>query len=389
MKIAIDLTSLMERATGVDRSLFGLATHLARLDTDHEFALFINEEDRDKFGRPDASGRASAFPDNFRVWPSSTRSRAVRLFFQQARLPGRLRADGTDVLHSPSFIMPLCRGRRSDVLTIHDMSSYLTPSCHPLYRRGAAYEWAVTTSIRRAHAVTVPSPAVKQDILQLVPGIDERRLHVVPHGIDDTFRPQSPGDVDRTLRRLGVAAPYVLFVGTLDPRKNLTTLVDAFARLAAAGRPERLVLAGQPGWSMAPLLARIEQARLADRVMLIGYVAEADLPRLYAGARLFVYPSLLEGFGFPPLEAMATGVPVVASCTSSLRDYLNGAASLVPPDDANGLAAAMEHLLADEDARQAAIAAGISCAARFGWDACARRTVRCYEEARLERERER
>src|SRR3981081_165291 len=143
----------------------------------------------------------------------------------------------------------------------------------------------------------------------------------------------------------------MLFIGALDPRKNLPALIDAFAELVADGRSEHLVLGGDAGWSPNELLSRIARDGLQDRIHLTGYISEVDLASVYAGATLFVFPSLLEGFGFPPLEAMAAGVPVISSDTSSLRENLAGAATLVPSGDAKQLEVAMRALLTDEGAR--------------------------------------
>jgi alpha-1,3-rhamnosyl/mannosyltransferase len=172
----------------------------------------------------------------------------------------------------------------------------------------------------------------------------------------------------------------VLYLGTLDPRKNLPTLIDAFAELVAEGRPECLVLGGAQGWAPNELLSRIARHGLEARIHLPGYIAEADLPFVYAGAALFVYPSLLEGFGFPPLEAMAAGVPVVASDNSSLRENLEGAATLVPVGDAKQLEATMRTLLIDEAARRHAVERGLTRIKSYSWDRFAAKTFALYEE---------
>jgi glycosyltransferase involved in cell wall biosynthesis len=375
MRIAIDLSPLIAQPTGVDRSLRGLVSALAQLDQSNEYLIFVNREDRGLFG-----GLAPALPHNFRILPWSGRARVARLAFQQLALPSLLRALRADVLHSTAFIMPAWRGRAGHLLTVHDMTSFLVPQHHPPSRRGRLYEAAVAASIRRADLVTVPSAAVKVDIERLLPDVKSERVRVIPLGVDDSFRPQDSAEVDRVLARLGVPRPYILYVGTLDPRKNLPILVEAYARLrAAADIPEHLVLAGQCGWSGAEQLSRAGAAPLRGHVHLAGFVAEADLPKLYAGASLFAYPSLLEGFGFPPLEAMAVGVPVLSSLTSSLRENLEGAAVLVPPDDVGQLAAAMGSLLADAGARVRCVEAGLRRAAQFRWESCARSTLGCYE----------
>lgn len=385
MRIGIDLTALLPKPTGVDRYLMGMVRSLASTDRQNEYVLFINGEDRSRFQNREPSGGGSGrLPANFRLVSLSRRPRAARLLFQQFVLPAASRALALDVLHSPTFIMPMWRGRLGHVLTIHDMTSFLLPEYHPSSRRGRMYELAVGASIKRAHAVSVPSQAVKQDIGRLLPDVPETRVRVIPAGVDEHFRPQTRDEVEPVLDRLRLTAPYILYVGTVDPRKNLALLVDAYDQLVSAhGIVEHLVIAGQPGWSVADLSSRASSTsapHLRGRIHTLGYVPEGDLPGLYAGARVFAYPSLSEGFGFPPLEAMATGVPVVASDTSALRDNLAGAAALVAPGDAGALAAAIRRLLTDEAARGQQIEAGLRRAADFSWNSFGRQTRACYED---------
>jgi glycosyltransferase involved in cell wall biosynthesis len=373
MRVAIDLTALNAKPSGIDRYLVGMVRSLARLENGAEFFIFINVEDRARFTGPNRP------PARCHVLSCCFRPRIIRLFFQQFLQPLLLYLLRIDVLHSPTFIMPAWRGDARHVLTIHDMSSFAMPHCHPPTRRGPLYERVVRASIRRANLVTVPSSSVKADILRFVPQINEERIRVIPCGIDDAFHPRDPAEVATVLQRLSISTPYVLYLGTLDPRKNLPTLIDAFAELAAEGRPEHLVLGGDAGWSPNELLSRVARPDLHGRIHFAGYIVEADLPLIYGGATLFVYPSLLEGFGFPPLEAMATGVPVVASDTSSLRENLAGAATLVPPDDSRQLAAAMRILLIDEAARLSAVEAGLKRSQTYRWSRFATETFACYE----------
>ncbi len=382
MRVALDLTALVAQPTGVDRYLMGLVSGLVRVDHGNQYVLLINRDDRARVeGELASASPSGAPPSNVRLLAWCRRSRAWRIALQQVVQPPLAKALRVDVLHSATFIMPLWRAGLRHLLTIHDMTSFLTPQHHARSRRGRLYEWAVSGSIRRADLVTVPAPTVREDILRLVPGVPPARIGVTPYGVDDAFRPRSQGEIRDVQERLRVPTPYVLYVGTLDPRKNLQTLVDAYARLVTGGDvPEHLVLAGQSGWSTGELMSRISASPVRERIHLLGYVPEVDLPGLYGGARLFVYPSWLEGFGFPPLEAMATGVPVVASSSSALSDNLDGAALLVPPGDPDRLAAAMRELLTDQTARRFHTDAGQRRAAAFRWDVCARRTLACYED---------
>jgi glycosyltransferase involved in cell wall biosynthesis len=343
------------------------------VDRDSRYTVLVNAEDRRVL---------NGLPGNFTVRAVSLRPRPVRLLFQQLGLPVAARTLRADVVHSPSFILPLLDRRPRHVLTVHDMTSFSLPEAHIPLRRSTAYRRAVLGSIRRASRILVPSRAVADDVARFVPGLAPGRIEVVPHGIGPEYRPAAAAHAPAVRDRLGISERYVLYVGTIEPRKGLDTLLDAYRRLAAAdadAAPE-LVLAGRLGWGYEDLLARTGAWEPPGRVRLLGYVPGADLPALYAGARLFVYPSRREGFGFPPLEAMASGVPTVATDTSALGENLRGAAELVPPGNADALAHALQRLLVDRRLRSERRADGLRRAAGFRWEATAAATLRCYRE---------
>jgi glycosyltransferase involved in cell wall biosynthesis len=372
MRIGLDLTPLLPHATGVDRYLIQLVRHLAGLDSDNRYTVFVNREDRAAF---------AGLPENFSVRGSSLRPRPVRLVFQQLALPVTARALGLDVLHSPSYFLPLARGRQRHLLSIHDMTSFSHPEVHTLLRRSRLYRAGIAKSIRRADLVSVPSDHVEREVYRLVPALPQNRVRVIRYGVGDEFRPSAASDVGRVRHRLGLPAGYILFVGTIEPRKNLDLLIEAYGRLREAGdRPEHLVIAGRLGWGYAELLTRLKEPRFQGRVHLPGYVDSTDLPGLYAGATVLVYPSRAEGFGFPPLEAMSTGTPVIASETSSLAENLQGAIAFVPVGQVEELTRALRRLLGDERARDRLRTAGLRRAADFRWERTARATLDCYEE---------
>jgi glycosyltransferase involved in cell wall biosynthesis len=373
IRIGLDLTALLPDATGVDHYLIRLVTHLGRVDHDREYVLFVNYEDRHRL--------AGRLPRNFRTIPASLRPRPARLAFQQIGLPLAARGLGIDVIHSPSFLMPLYRGIQRHVLTVYDLSFFTHPIVHIPLRRSGVYRRAVVHSIRRADVVTVPSRFTRQQILDLVPGVSAERIRVIAPGVDEQFRPRPADEVREAAARLGLPPAYLLFVGTIEPRKNLARLLESYARLIATRDvAEHLVLAGRLGWGYGDLLTRIAAPPLRGRVHFLGYARQENLPWIYAGARLFVYPSLEEGFGFPPLEAMACGVPTISSSSSSLVENLHGAAELVDPHDSAALTGAMDRLLRDEGRRAELAACGPARAAEFRWDETARQTLACYRE---------
>jgi glycosyltransferase involved in cell wall biosynthesis len=372
MHVAIDLTALLAEATGVDNYILRLVMHLSRIDHANDYTLFVNYEDRARF--------RDCLPHNFTLMPCSARPRSVRLLFQQLGLPMAARLLGIEVIHSPSFIMPLYRGKQRHLLTIHDMTSFSLPECHIPLRRSAPYCRAVLASIRRADLVSVPSRYTQQAILNLMPEVPQEHIQVIPLGVGEEFQPRAPDDVQCARKRLQLPWPYILYVGTIEPRKNLQRLVESYQQLIAGGEiHEHMVLAGRLGWDYQALLTQINSPALRGRVHLLGYIPQCDLPWLYAGARLFVYPSLQEGFGLPPLEAMACGVPTIASLSSALADNLRGAAELVAPDDGAALTAAMKRLLQDAQLHAHHRTQGLARAAQFRWEETARHTLNCYK----------
>jgi glycosyltransferase involved in cell wall biosynthesis len=371
--VAIDLSALMPQPSGVDNYLTELVTHLGSIDAEGRYSLFVNHEDRDLF--------AGVLPPNFRVHAWCRRPRPVRLLFQQAMLPGACRAIGADVLHSPSFLMPWWRGRSRHLLTVHDATFFSMPEMHSSLRGSAAFRSAVSTSIRRADMINVPSNATRMDLMRFFPNLRPSDIRVTPYGVARSFSPAAEDEILENRRRIGLPPRYILAVGTLEPRKNLERLVESYRRLIqSANIPEHLVIAGQPGWRYERLLELLAHPELDGRVHLRGFVAHQDLPWLYRGARLFAYPSLGEGFGFPPLEAMACGVPVLSAPNSALAETLTGAAELVSPTDITALEDGMRRLLTDEALRSRRREQGIRRAAGYRWEQTARAVRACYRE---------
>jgi glycosyltransferase involved in cell wall biosynthesis len=371
MRVAIDLTALLPEGTGVDNYLTHLVLSLGQVDPVNRYRIYVNYEDRRLL-----DGR---LPRNFAVVPLSLRPRPVRLLFQQVALPATALGWNADVVHSPSFIMPYYRGRQRHVLTIYDMTFFTLPECHTTLRRSAFYRRALLDSIRRADLITVPSRSTRDQILEFVPELPVGKIRLVIPGIGEEFRVRDPDTVRREIRRLGLPESYILHVGTIEPRKNLPRLIESYRRVVEeSGTNSHLVLAGRLGWSYDDVLSLLEAPGLRGRIHTPGYVSRSDLPWYYAGARLFVYPSLQEGFGFPPLEAMSCGVPTISSLSTSLTENLAGAAELVPPEDVEALAAAMVRLLRDDRLREKRRGEGFDRAARYRWSETARQTLDCY-----------
>ncbi len=373
MKVAIDLTALMPKTTGIDTYLMEMVRNLANLDRKSRYTIFLNFADRKRFD--------GALGENITVRAFCPRFRPARLLFQQAALPFASAFSGYDVIHSPSFQMPWWRGRARHLLTVQDMTFFSMPDLHNRLRGGRLFRKMVGMSIERAHMINVPSETTRRDLLHWFPGVDCDAVRVTPLGISPRFSPASPVEAAANRRRLGLPQRYILYVGTIEPRKNVDALVESYAQLVSEGKlDEHLVLAGARGWDCEGILCRVKAPDLRDRVHLTGYVSDHELPWLYRGASMFVYPSLYEGFGLPPLEAMACGVPVIASAVASLEENLRGAAELIPPLDTAALSRAIERLARDRDYGDKLIGLGIERAAMFRWEETAGRILECYRE---------
>ena len=302
---------------------------------------------------------------------------ALRIAWEQTLLPLHARRARIDLLHGPVNVAPLLAGCPT-VVTVHDLAFLRVPA--GLTPRRRHYLTAVTRiSVQRARRVIAVSASTKRDVVELI-GVPPERVTVIPLAADERFRPLDAGDLARFRAEHGLRRPFVLYVGTLEPRKNVPALLRAFATIAGE-LPHELILVGAEGWLTAEIHATLATLRLGDRVRLTGYGDPATLPGWYGAADLFVYPSRFEGFGLPPLEAMACGTPVIVSNAASLPEVGGDAVLTVDPDDIDGLAAAMRRVLTDPALAADLRDRGLARAATFSWDRTARETVRVYREA--------
>jgi glycosyltransferase involved in cell wall biosynthesis len=282
------------------------------------------------------------------------------------------------LIHAPSVAVPP-PGRARLVVNVHDVAPLLFPETFT--RRGRRFHReGIRAAARRADLVITGSQA-SADELAAWTAIAPERVRVVYNGVDASPVPAEV--VAETLARTGLSdAPYVLWVGSLEPRKNLRTLVSAFAQLSGAeAHGARLALVGPVGWLGGDLVDAQDERRLGDRLRWLGRVPDADLRALYAGARIFAFPSRHEGFGLPVLEAMVQGTAVVCADIPALREVTAGAARLVPAEDADAWAAALSRLLGDDAGLAALVGAGWRRAAQFSWDATVRATREVYRQA--------
>jgi glycosyltransferase involved in cell wall biosynthesis len=289
-------------------------------------------------------------------------------------LPASLRS--AEIVHAtnPAAIPPVAGGQRL-VVTVHDLAFLHFPNLYPRVWR-VLYRLGLHAAVRRADAILTPSRNTAEDLLGLT-RVDPGKLHVTPLAASLPAGPLDPGEV---LARLKVRAPYVLFVGTLEPRKNLVRLVRAYRRVAAAGFPHALVLAGPMGWHHEALMRELA-LRGPGEIVMTGALSPEELDSLYRAADVFAYPSLYEGFGLPVVEAMGRGVPTVASTTSAVPEVVGDAALGVNPRSVREIARAIEEILADVGLAEKLAARGRARAERFSWDETARLTLEAYDRA--------
>jgi glycosyltransferase involved in cell wall biosynthesis len=283
---------------------------------------------------------------------------------------------GSDVYFGTNFLGVFHRAFPT-VLTVHDMAYHIYPE-HALPSMRRALDQHLPGHVQRAARVIADSEATKRDIVRIL-GTPADKVAVVPLATNPSFRPVAdPARLSAVRARHRLPARYLLYVGTIEPRKNLCTLFDAMAQLPA---DIPLVVVGGRGWNAGAVFARLDDLVARGRALYLGYVAEADLPAVYSMASLFVFPSHYEGFGIPPLEAMACGVPVVTTNVSSLPEVVGDAGILVTPNHVDELAAAANRVLSDEDLAARMRVAGLARAATFSWQATAERTLHELQSA--------
>lgn len=365
MRITIDAIPLLFRSAGVKNYLYYWTSHLLREGREFDIRLF-----------PFLKAPSCLDHEKSSAKPLGTLAR-LGLFYLLNRIPNDFSSwtdSRIDLFHTCKLLNPPKRAKLT--ATVHDMTWWLFPEMHT--SANVAFERQFAKKIlRRADALVAVSESTRNDAVRIL-NLPPEKIHVIHHGIAAEFFSARRCDSDEFRAGQGITRPYVLFVGTIEPRKNVSLLLDAYGGLPRSITSEfDLVVAGPAGWLSTKTIARLRHS--APAVRYLGYVPQIYLPGLFAGATAFVYPSLYEGFGFPVAEAMAAGAPVITSTVSSLPEITNGAAFLVDPRSESDIRQAIAKVLTSPSVRSKLAEMGRSNARRLSWSECARKSLRFFK----------
>jgi glycosyltransferase involved in cell wall biosynthesis len=365
MRVGIDARLVYYSQAGIGQYIIHLVDGLAKVDSQSEYVLLQSrKDDTTILERP-----------NFRrvsLWtPSHHRLERYALNVELMRL-------GLDVLHSPDFIPPH-RPTCKSVITVHDLAFLLYP--HFLTKESARYYGHIDEAVRWTDHIIAVSESTRRDTVQHL-GVEENKITVVYEAANPIFRPIDRAQAQQQVRdQYGVNGPFILFVSTIEPRKNVPTLVQALWQLMECYKEDvHLVLAGGKGWLFEDAFAIVEELQMDDRVHFVGRVSSEDLLYLYNAAEMLAHPAFYEGFGLPPLEAMACGLPVIVSNVASLPEVVGDAGILIDPHDVDELTVAMWRVLNDSELNQEMKEKGLRQAGRFSWERAARETLEIYRQ---------
>lgn len=355
MKIAIDVQTTLGQPTGFGFYVSNLVESIQRIDEHNQYILARPESEKD-FSTPQ------------------------RFIWDQTKFPSIARKEGADLLHQPCFSAPMLFNGPV-VVTIHDIISILFPQNIPFASRMFYSKW-MPFSYKKATQIISISESTKRDIIRVLK-IPREKISVIHNGFDARLQKRVlSSDIERMRNKFGITEDYLLHIGTLEPRKNLEFLIDVYSQVIKDRKNQNLslVLTGKKGWYYEGLFEKVEKLGLKERVIFTGYIDERDKAPLYQGAKIFTFPSLYEGFGLPPLEAMASGVPVISSNTSSMPEVIADAGILLSPTAKSGWVEAITRVNTDRTTYLEMQKKNVDQVEKFNWEQTARETINVYEK---------
>jgi glycosyltransferase involved in cell wall biosynthesis len=364
MKIGLISDPLNNSLTGVSNYIYYLIKQLNDLNKNKKFLYLINYEH-------------NRFFTNLNEVTINNPFKVLTTYAWYPFLVIKLRDHDLDVIHNPSQVPTFLKFKQKYIITIHDLTPFITPK-ESKFGRPLIYKLFFPRTLKTADKIIADSNSTKQDLIRYF-NIPEEKIKVILLAADEKFKPLNKEEIDEFKQEYNLNFPFILYVGTLEARKNILTLIRAWYKLKKKGINHKLVITGKKGWKYKELFGTIDNLNLQNDIIFTGYVPEEDLPALYNAAELFVYPSIYEGFGLPPLESMACGTPVITSNTSSLPEVVGDAGIMVDPYDVDGLADAMYEVLSIDGLREDMIKKGLERAKMFSWKKCAMETLKVYE----------
>lgn len=372
MRIALNATPLLSPLTGIGQYIYQLATTLQSLP-EVELDLFYGYHWKKDVRQQPLPGIAEIRTTVKRMIPNAYVLNRYVQQFQFNRVPQQKKID---LYHEPCFLA--FKSNKPTVLTVHDLSWIRFPETHPQQRIDAMNRYFPPSLARASNIITI-SEFVKRELMSVF-GVAEDRIHAIPLAVEPTFRPHDELETQATLKKYDLKhGQYFLSVGTLEPRKNLQVVLKAYQRLSKAIRQRHpLIIVGMKGWNTSEIEQQIAPLVAAGEIRQLGFLPREDLVKVTAGALSMLYLSIYEGFGFPPLEAMACGVPVIASNVASMPEVIGDCGFLQAPHDEVLLTETMQLLVEDQKQRDHFAALGLSRSQIFSWETCARQTLALY-----------
>ncbi len=370
MRIGFDATAIPDKKAGAGYYIYNLIKNLYKVDKKNRYFIFVKENQKEDFIKTDVH--------NFKIIPLKILNVTERLKHEHFVIPNLIKRLEIDIYHSPHYTRPLFCPARS-VVSFHDMSFFLLPELH-LKKKSLFFKKMIRISSKKSDRIIAVSESTKNDIIRMLK-IPDEKIKVIYSGVSENFIPIEKMRAKKFIRSFfNIKNRYILFVGRLEPRKNVPVLIRAYDKVKKnLNFPLKLVIVGNEGWKFKKIYETVRNLNLEKDVIFTGYIKEKYLPYFYSASEMFVYPSLYEGFGHPPLEAMACGCPVISSNVSSIPEIVGDAGILIKPEDEYQIATAILNLFKDKSLKKELSEKAIKRAKKFDWFKTAQETVKVYE----------